>query len=236
MVTTVIDGHKVGVNPHSVLPMYGSSDLVVLDAANSAFYTVSLPVSQGSVPKHLAGDKVGYSDGELSSAQFNRPRSFAIDLRGNVYVADKKNNVIRKITNSGVKTIAGGYENTGRQDGPAQNASFSSDFELSFIPQSCSLLISDHGNQLVRQIVLKEEDCRKGSPSVMGAAWIWVLGLGLSGFLGLIVGVVIRPYISFLSHTGRIQPPLFQRDMEALPNQSGEASTDSLLRRQKRNC
>lgn len=67
----------------------------------------------------------------------------------------------------GVKTIAGGYsQETGRGDGPGRNASFSSDFELSFIPESCSLLIADHGNQLIRQVVLKEEDCGKndGSP------------------------------------------------------------------------
>ncbi|XP_031386301.1 uncharacterized protein LOC116199871 isoform X2 [Punica granatum] len=237
-VTTMIDGHKLGVNPHSVLPMYGSSDLIVLDSVGSAFYSVSLPISEDIVIERWSGDGVpGYSDGDMASAQFNRPRSFAVDFKGNVYVADTLNHAIRKITRSGVKTIAGGYsQKTGHADGPGQNASFSSDFELSFIPESCSLLISDHGNQLVRQILLKKEDCGKnnGSPSVMGTVSIWALGLCLSGFLGLAIGIAVRPYI--FPQTGRLQQPLFQCDMEPLHNQSGEASTETLLRHQKRSC
>ncbi|KAG6713293.1 hypothetical protein I3842_05G144800 [Carya illinoinensis] len=197
-VSTVIDGHKLRMNPHSVLHRSGSSDLVVLDSANNTFYTVSFPASQESVVKRLSGDgRPGYLDGKLSSARFNSPRSFAIDLKGNVYVADIKNKrTIRKISDSGVTTIAGGYsEKAGHVDGPAQNASFSDDFEISFIPELCALLISDHGNQLVRHISLKAEDCARGSNAAMGAVSTWLLGLGLSCLLGLIVGIAVRPYI-----------------------------------------
>lgn len=62
-------------------------------------------------------------------------------------------------------TIAGGFSKTGNTDGPAQNATFSNDFELSFVPGKCALLVSDHGTQLIRQISLKEEDCTLGSKS-----------------------------------------------------------------------
>ncbi|KAG6654461.1 uncharacterized protein LOC122311273 isoform X3 [Carya illinoinensis] len=236
-VSTVIDGHKLRMNPHSVLHRSGSSDLVVLDSANNTFYTVSFPASQESVVKRLSGDgRPGYLDGKLSSARFNSPRSFAIDLKGNVYVADIKNKrTIRKISDSGVTTIAGGYsEKAGHVDGPAQNASFSDDFEISFIPELCALLISDHGNQLVRHISLKAEDCARGSNAAMGAVSTWLLGLGLSCLLGLIVGIAVRPYI--IPSTGRLQAPPFQRDMETSPNSSGETSTDTLLRHQKRSC
>lgn len=66
----------------------------------------------------------------------------------------------------GVTTIAGGSsEKSFRKDGPAQNASFSNDFELAFIPDLCALLVSDHMHQLVYQINLKEEDCTHGSIS-----------------------------------------------------------------------
>lgn len=52
--------------------------------------------------KRLAGNGVsGYVDGELTSAKFNKPKSFAVDLNGNVYVADPRNHAIRKITKSG---------------------------------------------------------------------------------------------------------------------------------------
>jgi len=57
-------------------------------------------------------------------------------------------------------TIAGGYsKKAGHIDGPAQNASFSNDFDLAYIPTICALLISDRGNRLIRQLKLKPEDC-----------------------------------------------------------------------------
>lgn len=67
-----------------------------------------------------------------------------------------------------VTTIAGGTSKEfGHRDGPAQNATFSSDFEITFIPQRCCLLVSDHGNEMIRQINLKEEDCLQSSHSSM---------------------------------------------------------------------
>lgn len=63
-------------------------------------------------------------------------------------------------------TIAGGYsQKTGNADGPARDATFSDDFELTFIHEICALMISDHGNRLVRQISLKAEDCNRNSGS-----------------------------------------------------------------------
>ena len=47
-VTTVIDGHKLGISPYAVMLKPGSSDLVVLDYSRSAFYTVPFPVSKGT--------------------------------------------------------------------------------------------------------------------------------------------------------------------------------------------
>lgn len=56
-----------------------------------------------TVMKKLAGNEVfGYVDGDLASAKFNKPKSFAVDLSGNLYVADHRNHAIRKITKSGV--------------------------------------------------------------------------------------------------------------------------------------
>lgn len=47
-VSTVLDGNKVDVNPHFVLPRSASSDLIVLDSERSAFFTVSFTPSQGT--------------------------------------------------------------------------------------------------------------------------------------------------------------------------------------------
>ncbi|KAL2344308.1 hypothetical protein Fmac_005593 [Flemingia macrophylla] len=236
-VSTIFDGHKPHIYPFTLLQRPSSSDLILLDSVNSTFYTAQLPISQETVFTRLSGDgSVGYFDGDVGSARFSKPRSFALDFKGNLYVADKTNNAIRKISAKGVTTIAGGgfSEKSSTKDGPALNASFSDDFDVTFIPGLCALLVSDHMHQLVRQINLKEEDCTLGSKSGLGAVMTWTLALGLSCLLGLIIGFAVRPYI--IRNTERLQPLPFHRDMEALPNQSGEASDDALLRREKRNC
>ncbi|KAL0421338.1 UNVERIFIED_CONTAM: hypothetical protein Slati_3156700 [Sesamum latifolium] len=203
-VSTVLDGDKsnLKVNPHSLLHQSTPSDLfVLLDSAASTFYTVSLPTTSNKTEiQRLAGNgEHSYTDGELGLARFNKPRSFAVDFSGNVYVADQRNHAIRKITKSGVSTIAGGYsQKAGRTDGPGKDASFSGDFELTFIAQRCALMISDHGNRLVRQINLKTADCTRhsGSGKHLGlASWF-----GLSCLLGLIVGFVIHPQEGLAPH------------------------------------
>ncbi|GMN41655.1 hypothetical protein TIFTF001_010881 [Ficus carica] len=236
-VKTVIDGYKLGILPFAVMLRPGSSDLIILDSSGSAFYTVPFPVSKDSVVKKLSGTgNVGYADGEPETAEFSKPRSFAMDMSGNVYVADRNNNVIRKITDTGVSTIAGVHNKTGKDDGPVQNATFSNDFELVFVAEKCALLVSDHGNRLVRQIDLKADDCVRdsGSDHGVGSVTVWSVAVGVvvACIVGFVVGLVARPYI--FSNTGRHRDAVFQQDMEALPNQSGEASSDTLLRHQKR--
>ncbi|RDX96495.1 hypothetical protein CR513_20831, partial [Mucuna pruriens] len=196
-VTTVFDGHKPHVYPFAVLQRPSFSDLILLDSVNSTFYTAQFPVSQEIVFTRFSGDgSAGYTDGDVGSARFSKPRSFAFDLRGNVYVADKSNHVIRKISAKGVTTIAGGFsKQSSTKDGPALNASFSNDFDLTFIPGLCALLVSDHMHQLVRRINLKEEDCTLGPKSGLGAVMTWTLGLGLSCLLGIVIGIAVRPYI-----------------------------------------
>ncbi|PIN16862.1 hypothetical protein CDL12_10478 [Handroanthus impetiginosus] len=239
-VSTVLDGDKssLKVNPHSILHQSPTSDLfILLDSVASTFYTVSLATtSSETVIKKLAGNgEWGYTDGDLASARFNKPKSFAVDFNGNIYVADHHNHAIRKITKSGVTTIAGGYsQKTGRTDGPARNALFSNEFGLTFIPERCALMISDRGNRLIRQINLKAADCKKHSGSVLGTTSSWLLGLGLSGLIGLIIGLVIRPYI--IPHTGSRQASSLPVHMDTLPNESGETNSDALLRHQKRSC
>lgn len=60
-------------------------------------------VSDSAIKRFVGNGSSGYSDGDLDSGvvMFNKPRSFAVDLRGNVYVADKMKRTIRKITTSG---------------------------------------------------------------------------------------------------------------------------------------
>ena len=47
-VKTVIDDHKLGINPRSVLLHLGSSDLIVVDSSGSAFYAIPFSISKGT--------------------------------------------------------------------------------------------------------------------------------------------------------------------------------------------
>lgn len=236
-VSTILSGYKLEVSPFFILPQYGSSDLILLDNSDGTFYTLSFSSPKEGLIKKLAGSgEEGYEDGELGLARFNKVTNFAVDFRGNIYVADVHDCTIRKISKTGVTTIAGGYSRKpGNKDGPAQNATFSHDFRLTFVPERCALMISDRGNKLIRQINLKAEDCAHNSHSGLGMSSAWAVVLGLSCLLlGLVIGFVSRPYIT--SRTGRNDPTAVQRDMETLPNESGQTSIDALLRHQKRSC
>ena len=72
----------------------------------------------------LAGN-AGSTDGTGSAARFNHPYGLAVDSSGNVYVADRANAVIRKITPAGVvTTIAGRAGVPGSVDGNGTAALF----------------------------------------------------------------------------------------------------------------
>lgn len=80
----------------------------------------------------------GSSDGSGSGAQFYGPTGIALDAAGNIYVADRYNATVRKITPAGVvTTLAGLAGSTGTADGMGSSARFS---------QPASLTVDAAGN------------------------------------------------------------------------------------------
>ena len=66
-----------------------------------------------AVTSFLAGDPStspvsGSTDGVYSAARFNSPSGLAVDFASTLYVADKSNNLIRKLAAGNVSTFAGG--------------------------------------------------------------------------------------------------------------------------------
>ena len=65
----------------------------------------------------------GYRDGLRASARFSVPMGMRFDNSGNLYLADARNNLIRKIDTTGlVSTVAGRAAVTGSPDGAAAAA------------------------------------------------------------------------------------------------------------------
>lgn len=234
-----IDGSAV--RPFSLLPLtHSSNKMLLLDSTHSSFYSIELPFSQESVVRLLSGNgTAGFSDGDPTSTMFNRPQSFAVDSNDNVYVADRINHVIRKISSSSglTSTIAGGHSRkTGHTDGPAQNATFSENFDLLYMQKMCILLISDRGSGVIRQMGLKPDDCEGKPQPRLGAIPVSIIAV-IALLCGLAFGFIARPFVTSRSSTGSIHEPLEPLLTETFPINSEETTdSDVLLRHQKRSC
>ncbi|KAK1415725.1 hypothetical protein QVD17_31510 [Tagetes erecta] len=198
-VETVFDGSKLGIEPHA-LEVLPNGELLVLDSANSNLYKISSSLSLYSRPKLVAGSPDGHSghvDGRLREAKMNHPKGLTVDDKGNIYIADTANMAIRKISDTGVTTIAGGGKlgRGGHVDGPSEDAKFSNDFDVVYIGSSCSLLVIDRGNQAIREIQLPFDDCayQYGSGFPVGIAV-----LVAAGFFGYMLALLQRRVGSML--------------------------------------
>ncbi|MEM7371412.1 MAG: AbfB domain-containing protein [Bacteroidota bacterium] len=98
----------------------GKSDQSEFEKKNASF-------SGRYVARIFVGDvfKEGSKDGKGQSARFRSIRDLTIDPQGNIYVVDRTDATIRKITSDGtVSTIAGQTLQEGSVDGLGQNARF----------------------------------------------------------------------------------------------------------------
>lgn len=98
----------------------------------------------------LAGSTQGFADGQGTTARFDFPEGVAVDATGNVYVTDRFNHKIRKITPTGVvSTFAG--STLGFAEGQGVAAQFNNLQGLT-IDASGNLYVSDSENHKIRKI------------------------------------------------------------------------------------
>jgi sugar lactone lactonase YvrE len=137
-------------------------NVYVADTNNNTIRVIS---SQGAVTT-LAGmaGTDGSIDGTGGAALLNQPHGIAVDSSGNIYVADFGNNMIRKVTQSGVVTTLAGVAaattitnttgapaNPGHADGTGTAASFNQPTGIA-IDGSGNLYVADAGNDLIRKV------------------------------------------------------------------------------------
>jgi sugar lactone lactonase YvrE len=110
-------------NPSSVAAD-SAGNLYVADTQNHTIRKVT-PSGVVTTLAGLAGS-YGSTDGMGSAARFNHPWGVAVDIAGNVYVADSGNHTVRKMTLAGqVTTIGGAPGVASGEDGVGSSARFS---------------------------------------------------------------------------------------------------------------
>ena len=103
------------------------------------------------VTTYAGNGVLGFANGDAKSASFSNPMGVAVDSSGNVYVADSRNNLIRKITPDGTVSTFAGSGKQGSADGKGTAASF-------FFPTALAadtkgnVYVADTHNSLIRKI------------------------------------------------------------------------------------
>ncbi|WP_051313084.1 SMP-30/gluconolactonase/LRE family protein [Sporocytophaga myxococcoides] len=109
-------------------------------------------ITPDGVVSTLAGNgDAGSLDGTGTEARFIAPSSLVVDGTGTVYVADTRNNKIRKITPEGVVSTLAGKNTSGFADGAGADAMFSNPSGIA-IDANGNLFVADYYNDKIRKI------------------------------------------------------------------------------------
>ena len=98
-----------------------------------------------------AGASQGYVEGTGAAARFRMPWDLVGDADGNLYVADRSNFVIRKITSSGVVTTLAGNGIEGFANGQGTAAQFAYPRAIEIDSQG-NLYVVDSANHAIRKV------------------------------------------------------------------------------------
>jgi len=126
------------------------TNLYVADTKNHLIRKIV--ISSGVVTTVAGTGSSGSDNGTGTSASFNEPKGITTDGT-NLYVADTKNHLIRKIViSTGVVTWVAGTGSSGSSNGTGTSASF--DEPQGITTDGTNLYVADKSNNLIRQIVI----------------------------------------------------------------------------------
>ena len=132
----------------------------VADLGNNVIRKIT---AAGVVSTFAGNGTYGYVDGSGAVVEFRSPSGLAVDASGNVYVADRDNNLIREITPAGVVSTIAGYPPqvgggpiAGYFDGSGTTvygtaALFNGPTSVA-VDASGNVYVADHGNRSIRMI------------------------------------------------------------------------------------
>jgi len=127
-------------------------DLFIVDANNSVIREVG---TNGIITTVAGNGTIGYAGdgGAATNAQLNYPNGVAVDARGDLFIADANNSVIREVNSNGIiTTVAGnGIGGYSGDDGAATNAQLSYPHSVA-MDASGNLFIADTFNSVIREV------------------------------------------------------------------------------------
>jgi len=121
--------------------------IYVCDRGNHKIRRIS---KQGFV-ETIAGSSEGYVDGIGTEAKFSFPSCIAIDANKNIFVTDKNNHRIRKITPPGKVSTIAGCGIAGKMNGSASTAQFNFPLGIT-LDGNGNIYVADNFNHQIRKI------------------------------------------------------------------------------------
>jgi RHS repeat-associated protein len=156
-------------------------NLYVADTGNNKIKAIT---PSGLVQTIAGATPEGFANGPALQALFKQPEGIAVNASGVLYIADTQNNVIRKLENGVVSTIAG-TGHGGVVDGPPDLAEFMQPSGIS-LDEGGNLWIADTGNEAIRRIGQTVTTIGTGKPGYVDGAlaasqWKQPAGLAVEG-------------------------------------------------------
>jgi sugar lactone lactonase YvrE len=159
-ISTFAGGAPPATPAPAVTASLGNTWNVVADATGNVYFsTGSNSVfkldTAGTLTLVAGNSRWGYSGdgGPATSAQLRNPQGLALDDAGNLYIADSRNNVVRRVSPSGIiTTVAGtGAPGFAGDDGPATAARLCEPKDVA-VDSAGNPYISDAGNNRIRRV------------------------------------------------------------------------------------
>ena len=128
----------------------GEGNLYIADAPNDRIRKVD---SIGTITTIAGTGEQGFSGdgGPASQAQLDHPRAVAVDGEGNLYIADRNNNRIRKVDSTGTITTIAGGGGFGEDGGPATQVHLNLPYGVA-VDGTGNLYIADTNSDRIRKV------------------------------------------------------------------------------------
>ncbi|MGK0179295.1 MAG: sugar lactone lactonase YvrE [Nitrospinales bacterium] len=139
-------------NLPSGVALDGKGNIFISDRSNNRIRVID---SKGKIRTYAGSGNDGFrgDNGPALKASIDRPFGIALDRKGNLYIADRRNNRVRKVNTQGIITTVagdGGYFMMG-DNGPAYRASIAGPTGV-VVDDQGTLYIADRENNRIRAV------------------------------------------------------------------------------------